>query len=173
MANQDSLQTILVQDEPINMTQLIEIPVTQAQQKVPLPDIQQLRSQEGQIIIIQSLHLVTAKVLTNGMTIAGTNAPLAELQKICLVLYSRGWQRGQLIPLLSLNDMADSDATTATTIPYRNQSTRFANWRNVDFPQSFLQYANGTAAANVPYVIMLNCCYLKLDANLQPILGAS
>lgn len=166
-------EIILVEEEPRGPSQLIEIPVPLATQRQRLPDVQQLRSQEGQTIIIKALRLVTPKVLTNAMTLTGVNAPLAELRKICLVLYSEGWEKGQMIPLLSLNDFADADATTATTIPYRNTPTRFNNWRNVDWAQSYLLYANGQPAANTPYVVLLDCEYIKLDAYGKPIIGPS
>ena len=164
---------ILVQEEPRGPSQLIEIPVPLATQRQRLPDVQQLRSQEGQTIIIKSLRLITAKVLANAMTLTGTNATLAELRKICLVLYSEGWEKGQMIPILSLNDVADADSTAATTIPYRNNPTRFNNWRNVDWAQSYLLYANGTPAAGTPYVVMLDVEYIKLDAQGKQIIGPS
>lgn len=151
------------------MWELIEIPVTAATQRVQLPDVQQLRSQPNQIIVVKSIAVITDKVLANAMTIAGTTAPLAELQKISLVLYSEGWERGHYMPLLRLNDQADADSTAATTIPFRNETTKLADWRNVDWPKSYLQYANGTQAANFPYVVMLWVSYLKLNMNEQPI----
>lgn len=163
-------QVILVNEEPLGPWQLIEIPVTaNGVQKVPLPDVQQLRSTTGQTIIIKGMRLVTPKVLTNGMTVQGNNAPLAELQKISLVVFAEEWQKGQMMPILFLNNQADADATTATTIPYRNQVTKLDNWRNVDFPQSFLLFANGTVSANAPYVVMILVEYLKLNAKGEPI----
>jgi len=164
---------ILVQEEPRGPSQLIEIPVPLATQKQRLPDVQQLRSQEGQTIIIKALRLITNKVLTNAMVLTGTNATLAELRKICLVLYSEGWEKGQMIPLLSLNDMADADSANATTIPYRNKTTRFNNWRNVDWAQSYLLYANGVPAAGTPYVVLLEAEYIKLDKHGDEIIGPS
>lgn len=167
-------QTILVQEAPRMTTQLIEIPVTvNGVQKVRLPDVQQLRSQQGQIIILQGMRFISPKVLTNGMTVSGTNITLAEARKICLVLYSEGWERGQMIPLLTMNDQNDSDATTATTIPFRNMSMKFNDWRNVDWAQSFLLYGNGLVSAGAPYVVMFDVDYLKLDAKGQPILVPS
>lgn len=166
-------ELILVQEEPRGPSQLVEVPVPSATQRQRLPDTQQLRSQEGQTIIIKAIRLITPKVLTHAMTIAGTNAPLAELRKISLVLYSEGWEKGQMIPLLTLNDFADNDATAATTIPYRNHSTRLNNWRNVDWAQSYLLYANGQPAANTPYVVMFDVEYIKLDYQGKPIIGPS
>lgn len=162
----------MVQEEPRGPSQLIEIPIPANQQKVKLPDVQQLRSTEGQTIIIKSIRLITPKVLTNGMTVAGTNVNLANLQLMCLTLYSQGWEKGQLIPLLVLNDVVDGDSAAATTIPYRNKTTRLNNWRNVDWSQSFLQWANGTQS-DAAYVCMLEVEYVKLDANGKTIIGPS
>lgn len=165
---------ILVQEEPRGPSQLVEISVpTNGSQKIKLPDVQQLRSQEGQIIIIKGIRLISFKVLARGMTLNAVNAPLAELQKISLTIYSEQWEKGQMIPLLTLNDMADADSTAATTIPYRNKATKFNSWRNVDWAQSFLLYSNGTVSANAPYVVMLDVDYIKLDAKGNPIIGPS
>jgi len=168
--NQD---IVFVQEEPRGPSQLVEVPVLAATQKQRLPDIQQLRSQEGQTIIIKAIRLITAKVLPNAVTVALVNAPLAELVKICLVLYSEGWEKGQMIPVLTLNDMADANNAIATTIPYRNKTTRFNNWRNVDWAQSYLLYSNGTPAAGTPYAVMFDVEYIKLDAAGKPIVGPS
>lgn len=163
---------ILVQEEPRGPSQLIEIPVTSAAQKVPLPDVQQLRSQEGQVIILKALRLVTAKVLARAMTFDLANAGIAELRKICLVIYCEGWEKAQKIPLLTLCDYADADSAVATTIPYRFNATKFANWRNVDWAQSYLLYSNNTVA--VPsYAVILEAEYVKLNALGQPIQGPS
>jgi len=167
-------EVLLVQEEPRGPSQLVEIPVTvNGSQKVKLPDVQQLRSQEGQTIIIKAVRLITFKVLPRCMTLNLVSAPLAELQKISLVIYCEGWEKAQLIPLLVLNDVADGDATTATTIPYRNKATRFNNWRNVDWAQSYLLYSNGTVSATAPYGVQLEVEYIKLDARGQQIIGPS
>jgi hypothetical protein len=154
---------ILVKEEPRGPSQLIEVPVNAATQKQPFPDIPQLRSQPGQRIVIKGIRLITAKVLTRGATINAVNAPVTELQKMTLVLFSQQWQKGQNIPVLTLNDVADGDSTAATTIPYRNTPTKLADWENVDWPQSFIQYANGTAAVGTPYVVIFDVEYLKYD----------
>lgn len=65
--------------------------------------------------------------------------------------------------------MADADAATATTIGYSNTPVKLADWKRVDFPQSFLQFANGTVSANAPYVVMLLCDYLIVDDSGQMI----
>lgn len=159
-------------EEPRGPSQLVEIPVTaNGLQRVNLPDIQQLRSYIGQDIIIKAMRLITPKVLTNAPTNGGATSPIAELRKISLVIYCEGWEKAQLIPILTLNDMADADATAATTIPYRNRTTRFDDWKNVDWSKSFLQYSNSTVSANTPYTVLIEVEYVKLDAQGKPIIG--
>lgn len=155
---------MLVQEEPRGPSILVEIPVTAAVQQINIPDVQQLRSQDGQQIIVKAIRLITAKVLSNGIVNIGPNAPLTELVKMTLVIFSEGWLKGRNIPILSLNDMADADATTATTIPYRNKTTRFNNWTSVDLAQSYLQFANGTLPVGFPYTVITEWEYIKLNA---------
>lgn len=153
---------ILVQEEPRGPSQLIEIPVTlNGSTKIVFPDIQQLRSDETQRIVIKSMRLITADVLTNAMITSGVNAVFTELQKISMVIYSEGWEKGQLIPLLTLNDMTYA----GSAFPHRYHQTRFANWQKVDWSKSYLQYANGQVSAGAPYIIMFDVEYsrLKLD----------
>lgn len=165
---------VLVMEEPRGPSQLIEIPVpNNSVTKVTLPDIQQLRSQVGQIIIIKALRLITEKVLTFSPILGLPNATLSELVKISLVLYCEGWQKAELIPILTLNDMADADSTAATTIPYRNRTTRFDNWKNVDWSKSYLQYSNGTLSSGEEYAVIMEAEYVKLDAQNQEIAGPS
>lgn len=166
-------QLILVQEEPRGPSQLVEVPVTIGTQKQKLPDVQQLRSQEGQVIVIKGIRLITDKVSPNAATLNMINAPLAELQKIFLVLYSEQWEKGQMIPILTLNDMADADSTAATTIPYRNKATKLNSWRNVDWAQSYLLYASGQQSAGTVYCVMFDVEYIKLDAKGNPIVGPS
>ncbi len=161
-------QMILVQEEPRGPSQLIEIPVTSATQtRIPIPDIQQLRSQEGQVIIIKALRLIHDQVLTNAPTIGGINAPLAELQKMVLTLYCEGWEKGMFIPVLSLVDLF----TEASGIPWKEKTVRFNDWRNVDWSKSYLQFANGLVPAGVPYSVILEAEYLRLDSQGKPIIG--
>lgn len=163
---------ILVTTEPRGPSQLIEIPVTANNLgRVALPDVQQLRSQVGQRIIIKALRLITAKVLTNAPIGGQVTAPLAELRKISLVLYSEGWEKGQLIPILTLNDIFDTDSANATTIPFRAQTVRFNDWVNVDWSKSFLQFSNGAPSANSPYAVILEAEYIRLDNNGKEIVG--
>lgn len=163
---------MLVQEEPRGPSILVEIPVTGTGQKVKLPDVQQLRSQEGQIIIIKAIRLITPKVLVGAITLTLPNAPLAQLINMSITLYSEQWLKGENIPILSLNDMVDADATTATTIPYRNKTTRLNDWRNVDWAQSYLLFANGFTPTPA-YAVLLDVEYIKLDAKGNPIMGPS
>ncbi len=161
---------ILIQEEPRGPSQLIEIPIpAQVISKQVLPDIQQLRSQVGQVIIIKALRLIPATLLTNAPTVGTVNAPLAELQKISLVLYCEGWEKAQLIPILTLVDTF----TEASGVPWRMKTTRFDNWKNVDWSKSFLQYSNGTPSSGLAYTVILEAEYIKLDAQNQEIIGPS
>ncbi len=161
-------QTVLVQDEPRGPSVLIEIPVTtNGQQRIPIPDISQLRSTAYQSIIIKGLRLIVPEVLTNGVINASVNAPVTELQKMTLTVYAEGWEKGQTIPLLPLNDVAFATGSA----PYRLNPTRFDNWQNVDWPKSYLQLANGTVTAGAPYVVLIDCEYIRLNAEGQLIQG--
>jgi hypothetical protein len=163
-------QQILVQDEPRGPSILIEIPVnTNGQQRVPVPDISQLRSTTTQRIVIKGLRLISAEVLTNGVISASPTAPAAELAKMTLTIYAEGWEKGQTIPLLTLNDMV----FTTGAIPYRFNPTRFDNWVNVDWPKSYIQYANSTTSAGAPYVVLLECEYVRLNAENSLVVGPS
>jgi hypothetical protein len=157
---------ILVQEEPRNASQLVEIQViANGVSRVAFPDVQQLRSQGDQLIVIKKIRLITALLLTNAPTSGFTNAPLTELQKIAITLYSDGWERGQLIPILVLNDTF----AEGSGIPYRQFPTAFSNWKNVDWSKSYLQYANGTTSAGANYAVVLDVEYMKYvnrDGNL-------
>lgn len=163
-------QNVLVQEEPRGPSVLIEVNVqTNGQQRVPFPDISQLRSTAYQSIIIKGLKLISAEILTNGIISANTTAPATELQKMAVTIYAEGWEKGQTIPILEFNDFV----FTTGAIPYRNTPTRFDNWQNVDWPKSYLQFANGTVSAGAPYVVLLDCEYIRLDAQGQLIQGPS
>ena len=159
---------ILVQEEPRGPSQLIEIPVTAGVSKVTIPDIQQLRSQVGQVIVIKAMRLIPDSLLTNAPTIGGINAPLTELVKISLTLYCEGWEKGQIIPILTLVDTF----TEASGVPWRSKTTRFNDWKNVDWSKSFLQFSNGQVSVGA-YSVLIEVEYIKLDAQNQPIVGPS
>lgn len=164
------MQQVIVQAEPRGPSVLIEIPVTtNGVQRVPLPDVAQLRSTTTQAIIIKGFRLIPPEILTNGVISGSVNAPVTELQKMTLTLYSEGWEKGQTIPLLTMNDFAFATGSA----PFRFNPTKFDNWQNVDFPKSYLQLANGTVTVGAPYVVLLDCEYIRLDANGQMVQGPS
>lgn len=165
-------EIILVQEEPRGASQLLECPVSAGAVKQRLPDNNQLRSVEGQTIVIKAMRLISAKVLDKAVNFNLPNAPLGDLKKMVLVIYCEGWERAQMIPLLTMNDMADADATTATTIPYRNKATRFDNWKNVDWAKSFFQFSNGNSAST-DFAVIFDVEYVKLDSTGKPIVGPS
>lgn len=170
-ANDDKL--VLVQEEPRGPSQLVEIDVTtNGLAKVVFPDVANLRNQEDQIIIIKKIQPITDTVLTNGPISGNPVAPLTELQKISLVLYCEGWEKGQMIPILSLNSMF----TEGSGIPYRMTPVKFDSWRNLDWNKSYLQYSNGTVIAGAPYTVLFDVEYVKLrkdpaTGNLVEIVG--
>lgn len=155
-------QNILVQEEPRGPSMLIEIPVpAQVVSKVALPIIQQLNNDTTQKIIIKGLRLIPDFLLTAAPTNGGINAPLTELQKISLTLYSQGWEKGYLIPILSLND----SFCEGSGVPFRMHTTKMADWTNVDWNKSYLQYGNGTPSSGNAYNIILEVEYVRLDNN--------
>lgn len=152
----------LIQEEPRGPSQLIEIPVTaNGQTQVNFPDVPNLRNQQDQTVIIKAMRLITDTVLTNAPKGGQVTAPLAELQKISLVIYAEGWEKGLNIPVLTLNDTF----TEAAGIPWRDRTMQFANWENVDWQKSFLKYSNGTVSASQPYAVLLEVEYVKINHN--------
>lgn len=162
---------ILVQEEPRGPSILVEVPVlTNGQGRVTLPDVPQLRNTTDQIIIIKAMRIITADTLSRAPIGGQVAAPLAELQKLSIILYAEGWEKGQNIPLLVLNDVA----TPAGNIPYRQNPTKFSSWRNVDWNKSYIQYSNGTTgSANTPYSVMFDIEYVKINAAGVEIIGPS
>lgn len=164
-------QLIFLQSEPRGPSQIIEVPVVQnAQFRVPFPDQTQLKSNQEQKVIIKAWRLITPDVLTNAVLSGNVNAPVTELQKITLVIYAEGWEKGQGIPILTLNDMQLNGGTA----PNAPEQTRFNNWINIDWTKCFLQYSNGTGgSAGATYSVLFDILYLKLDKDGNEIRRAS
>lgn len=160
-----------VQEEPRGPSQLIEVPVTSnGKFKVTFPDVQQLRSQANQRIIVKGIRLISADVLTFGPITGFATAPVAELQKISLVIYCEGWEKATNLPILILNDMN----LPAGAVPHRYAGTKFNNWENVDWSKTFLSYSSGSAgSAGQPYAVLLDVEYIKLDMDGNVIVGPS
>lgn len=160
----------LVQDEPRGPSQLIEVQVTaNGRQRVPFPDVDQLRSTGTQRIIVKQIRLIPDYVLSNGPISGSVTAPVTELQKISLVIYCEGWEKAQYLPLLILNDMSDDVGGT----PHRYAPTNFDNWVNVDWSKTYLQYSNGTLSAGAPYCVLFDVVYIKLNNQGAEIIGPS
>lgn len=169
-ANYNNDRMILVQEEPRGPSMLIEIPKTAAlgaTGKLVLPDVPQLRNQDEQTIIIKALRLIPDTVLATAPTLGGANAPLTELIKMSLTLYSEGWEKGQLIPALSLVDTF----TEGSGIPYRDRTTKLANWRSVVWNKSYFTYANGTPSIAGAYNVILEVEYVRLNSDGLEIIG--
>lgn len=163
-------QIVLVQEEPRGPSILIEVTVpTNGLQRIPFPDISQLRSTIDQKVIIKGLKLIPPEVLTNAVIAPNVNAPTTELTKMALTIYSEGWEKGQTIPIITFNDFVFATGNT----PYRNKPTYFDNWVNVDWPKSFIQFANGTTSVGAPYTVLLDCQYIRIDNQNNMVVGPS
>lgn len=162
--------TIVFRQEPRGPSQLVEVDVlNNGRQRVPFPDIAQLRSTTEMKIVIKAIRLVTADVLTRSVVSGNVTAPVAELQKISLVIYCEGWEKAQFIPILTLNDMA----LPGGAIPHNYNLTSFNDWVNVSWDKCYLQYANGTLSANAPYTVMLDVQYERFDKLDRLVIGPS
>lgn len=139
--------TMLVQQQPIEASELVEIPVANGASSAVIPDQPQLRNQGGEKIVITAIRLITDKVLAFAPTLGTATTPLADLKNMALILYSDGWEKGHNIPVLSLNDVNDSDSTAATTIPFVNSLPSFGNWNDIDWNKSKLVFASGQVAS--------------------------
>lgn len=150
---------VLTQVEPRGPSELIEIPVTQnGQQRIKIPTIDLLRSDDVQKIIVKGMRLITPSVAVGGPLQDGVNAPLTELQKMFITFYCEGWEKGHYIPLLTLNDVY----TEGSGEPFRAQATRFNNWEKIEWSKSYIQLANGTQTAGAPYVVLLDVEYIRI-----------
>lgn len=164
---------ILVQEEPRGPSQNIEVQVTRTGlQKVFFPDVNNLRATQNLGIVVKVIRLITLETLSNGVLSGLANAPVTELQKITLVLYCEGWEKAVYIPVLFLNDMQ----LPGGTFPHRYSGTRFADWQNIDWTKSFLQYSNTTTSdigETDGYVVTFDVEYVKIDSQGNVIKGAA
>lgn len=162
--------TIIFRQEPRGPSQLVEVDVVAAgRQRVPFPDIAQLRSTTDMKIVIKAMRFITPDVLVNSMVSGNVACPIAEAQKISLVIYCEGWEKAQFLPLLTLNDTS----LPGGTFPHTYNQTNFNDWVNVSWDKCYLQYANGTVSANPPYTVMLDVQYERFNAEGRLIVGPS
>jgi hypothetical protein len=148
------MEKLLVQAQPIKNWTLIETLIAVGNSRIAIQDQPMLKSFAGHRVVIKSLELITAKMLTNGVLNAGANITRADLIKTVLVLYSEAWEQIQYIPLARLVSSHDSDATTATTIPFMNDPVLFENLKDVDWTKSYFLTANGTTIATAGVIIL-------------------
>lgn len=163
-------KTFLVQEEPRGPSQIIEVPVTvNAQTRINFPDVPNLRSQIDQKIIVKAIRVIPPTVLTNAPTGGQATSPLTELVKCSVVLYCEGWEKGQNIPLATLIDTF----TEGSGVPYRDRTMQFANWENVDWNKSYIQFSNATSSAGQPYAFIFEVEYVKINKDGNEIVGPS
>lgn len=151
-------EVLIVQAEPMGACQLIEIPITAGKQNVPFPDVPELRNQSDQVVIIKALRLITPDVMPIAPIQGGANAPLTELQKMVIVLYSEQWEKGEYIPILKFNDTFTEGSGT----PVRFHTTKLDNWKSVDWPKCKIIYANGTQSVG-SYTVVMEVEYVRID----------
>jgi hypothetical protein len=157
---------ILIQEEPRGATLLVEIPVTAGNQSVTLPIVSELQNDPTQTIVIKGIRLVTVAELAFAPTDGAANAPLTELQKISFQVYAEGWQKGYNIPLLSFNNTF----TEGSGIPYRDKTTKLANWQFVQWNKCKLIYSNGQPSVGA-YNVIIEVEYVRFDKDGKEIFG--
>lgn len=159
------MSVVLVKEEPLGPSQLIEVPVTANQQRVNFPDIQQLRSMVNQKIVIKGIDLIIPQVLSNGPITGLAAAPASEIVKISLVVYCEGWEKAQNFPLFSFNNVH----VPTVAVPFAPIRVRLDNWQNVDWSKTYLQFSNGTTSVG-SYAVLLNVFYERLNATTGEII---
>jgi len=158
---------VLLIEEPMGPSQLIEIPIT-ANTAIPAkwPLTQELLSDEDKTIVVKGIRWISDKVAAT--TPGGfTNCPLAEAQNIYVQIWAEGWTKGNMIPLIIFNDIVDADSANASTIPYRNRATKLSNWLKVEWNKNLLVWANGTVPTP-PFAVLFLIEYerIGLDGNV-------
>ncbi len=158
---------ILIQEEPRGASLLMEIPVAAGLASVKFPIISELQNDPTQTVVIKGLRLVTVAELGVAPEAGTPNAPLTELQKISVQIYAEGWQKGYNIPILSLNNTF----TEGSGIPFRDKTTKLANWQFVQWNKCKLIYSNGTVSVAPAYSVILEVEYVRYDKDGKEIFG--
>jgi hypothetical protein len=65
--------------------------------------------------------------------------------------------------------MSDSDATTGTTIPYRYNATKFADWR-ITWNKCKVQFSQGLTSAGAS-VLLLDVEYIRFNSKGERMVG--
>lgn len=158
----------LVMEEPRGPSQIIEIQVlSNGLGKIPFPYTENLTRNGSQTIVTKAMRLITPSVLPTGPISGLANAPLTELQKMSVVLYCEGWEKGEIIPILTFNDMF----TEGSGEPFRRGKMRLNNWKNIEWTKCFILYSNTTSSVGASYAIIFDVEYIKLDAAGNEIVG--
>jgi hypothetical protein len=161
---------IILQDKPRGPSELVEVVFTVAgEQKKKFPDISQLRSTPNQKIVVTAIRLITPDVLVAPMLSQTVTAPITELQKMAVVLYCNGWEKGHYIPILTLNDMT----VPGGTAPHRYAQTNFEGFENISWDLSYIQFGAGQNVVNPPYTVLFDVQYVKFNSRNELIEGAT
>lgn len=157
------MRNIFLPSVPVANWELIEIPVASGATRAVIPDQPMLKSFPGKRLVVKSLSLITAKILSHAPLSGTINAAVAEFRKITLVLYVNGWERLHYIPLLLMNPAADADSTAATTVQFvPTGAMNFDGVMDVDWTKSFLQFSTGLSAGSA-YSVMFGVNYVSLS----------
>jgi hypothetical protein len=163
-----SEKMLLIQEEPRGASILIEVAcAANGLSELPLPLIQQLQTDPTQIVVIKGLRLVPIGELNVAPRSGNANAPITELQKLTLMLYSDGWEKGFRIPILALNNTF----IEGSGLPFRDRSTKLANWQKVDWNKSTLYFNNGTVSVGAAYSVLFEVEYVRFDNQGKEIWG--
>ena len=132
--------------------QLFEVPVPAAAaagQRIYIGDQPQLRSQSGQMVIIQGIETFSAQALTKSPFSVNVTATPADIRNAILVINVGGFEDLQGIPLAVLNRVfADTGATFA---PYVDDQFLLNNLYRVDWTKSYVQL-NAAPSGAIAYL---------------------
>jgi len=157
------MRNVFLPSVPVANWEIVEIPVASGATRAAVPDQPMLKSFPGKRLIVKSIGLITAKILSHAPLSGVVNAAVAEFRKITLVVYVNGWERLHFIPLLMMNGTADADSTAATTVQFvPTGPMNFDGVMDVDWTKSYLQFSTGLTAASA-YSVLLGVNYVSLN----------
>lgn len=133
----------------------LQVPATGAAgQRFYFQDQPQLRSQQGQMVIIESIETFSDQAVPNSPLSNNPGPTVAQLTSAFLVLNVRGYEDVQLVPLAAINRVyAD---TGAGFVPYVNDLFLLQDLYAVDWTKSYVQIA---AAAGTAFAFLFGVRY--------------
>lgn len=157
---------IVVQEEPRGPSMLVQVAVAAGQGEVSFKTVPELLNSPSKRVIIKGIRVVVPGLVVAPADVGTVLAPLTELQKMYLNIYCEGWQKAQLTPILTFNDVF----IEGSGIPMRFASTRLNNWENLDWSKTKIVFAQGTVAVG-DYTVVLDVDYVNIDNAGLEIIG--